>query len=234
MAYQLPENYQRLQGQASAAARVMSLPSWITNRRAWEKPTIGNVVIPGVVRLTGGALKLRIESNKSSGNDASSSLIKGLEQPTFGFQVSLTSREDELEFDKLIPILIPRKNPQARDALPVFHPILAKHDINNCLVSEINPGFPEPGGHLVYEISCIAVSPDKLGATKKVNPKGAGGKGPIAPIIDLDNPRGNQATTSDRQKLPPQPGPAKTKFGPTLTEDKLRSISQEARQSRGQ
>lgn len=185
--------------------QAMSLPSWITSHKRWEKPTLGNIQLPGIVHFKGVNIKLRIERNKSSGNDGGGSLIKGLEMPKFMFEIMLITAEDEDIWNRIAPILLPRKDPSNRGFLPVYHPSLARFQIVACIVEEIEEIPPGPGGMLMIRIHCLAVSPVKQKATKNIKPKGVGGDGPAAISIGGTGNAGPQrfpGVTPPSQKAP--------------------------------
>jgi hypothetical protein len=190
--------------------QTLSLPSWINNHKKWDKPTIGNVVLPGVVLFKGISVQLRVEHNKAAGSDGGGSLIKGLEMPKFVFELFLSSKEDEDAWDKLAPYLLPRKDPRVRGALPVYHPTLARFQIVACIVEQLEEIPPVAGGPLTVRIHCLAVAPVKTGATKKVTPKGLGGAGPAPAYIDPNTGKTVGATTTaarQRAATPPSKKP---------------------------
>jgi len=150
---------------------TLSLPSWITDHKRWEKPALANIQLPGVVHLKGISIKLRVEHNKASGSDGGGSLLRGLEMPKFTFEMTLSSKEDEDAWNKITPILLPRKDPTQRGTFSVYHPSLARLQIVACIVEELEEVPPVAGGPLMAKIHCIAVLPVKKNATKKVKAK---------------------------------------------------------------
>lgn len=158
---------------------MMKLPSWIApGNKKWNKPTIGNVELPGVVHFKGISMKLRVESNKASGSDGGGSLIKGLEMPKFVFELAIGNKDDEDAWNNLAPYLLPRKDITQRGALPVYHPSLARFQIVACIVEELEEHPPLAGGPLIVVIHCLGLAPVRPGATKNVRAKNNSGIAP--------------------------------------------------------
>ena len=193
-------------------ATMLSHPSWITEHKKWNKPTLGNVVLPGIVHFDWEGIQLVVEDNKASGSDGGGALIRGLKMPDFMFELTLTSKDDEDNWNQLAPYLLPRKDPRSRGVLPVYHPILARYQIVACIVNKLVDKAPLQGGPLKVRINCLAVAPAKAGATKKVTPKGigAGGPGIAPPYIDpVTGQTVSDSTTNVRKKVatPPSKNP---------------------------
>ena len=186
---------------------TMTLPSWITEHKRWEKPTIGGIQLPGIVKLSNTSIKLRVEANKGSGNDGGGSLIRGLEIPKFSFELTLLSREDEDTWNKIVPTLLPRKDPTQRGTFAVYHPSLARFRIVACIVEELEEVPPTAGGPLVARIHCIAVLPVKKNATKKIGSKSAEKAAQSPPAISIGGtgnagPQRFPGVTPPSQKVP--------------------------------
>lgn len=159
---------------------ALLLPSWIRRPKAWDKPSIGNVALPGIVTFRGVTLQLRVEKNKSSGVDGGGGIIKGLELPQFQFDLAIHSQEDEDAWNRLAPLLLPRKDPKQRGVLPVYHPTLVRFQILSCLVEKLVETPPVAGGPLLVQIQCLAVTPKKPGATKSIKSQNSSVQGPDA------------------------------------------------------
>lgn len=157
----------------------MATPFWGTNVKAWDKPTIGGKILPGVVHLKDAGVTLRIQKAKASGSDGGGLTIKGLELPDFTFEGEITSEADHFAWDALVPLLLPRRDPKTRAPLPVYHPSLARYGIALAVVKDIHEEPPRAGGPLRYKIECLAVAAKKPGATKKADPAA------VAPTIPL-------------------------------------------------
>lgn len=149
----------------------MSLPSWITDHKRWEKPTLGNIILPGVVHTSQVGTKLRTQHDKASGKDGGDIRITGLEIPKFMFRLTLNSKEEEDAWNKIAPLFLPRKDPRQRKVLPVYHPSLARFQIVACIVEHVNETMPSGDQPLMAEIHCLAVSPPKNNATKRIKAK---------------------------------------------------------------
>lgn len=173
-------------------------PSWITNAKAWNQPTLNNVVLPGIVQITKKiGPKLRVEKNKASGSDGGGSLIKGLENPEFVFELKLRTGTEEQKWTDLVAMLLPAADPRKRKAFPVYHPSLARYRIVSCIVEEVSEVPALRGGFLQGYIHCIATYPVKNGATKAIRPK------PSSPSSPSTVPLNTPDTSGPR---PPQVG----------------------------
>lgn len=159
---------------------ALSLPSWIRTPKAWDKPSLGNVQLPGIVVFRGITIQLRVEKNKCSGADGGGGVIKGLELPQFQFDLALNSQDEEDTWNRIAPLLLPRKDPRTRGVLPVYHPTLVRFQIRYCLVEKLVETPPNAGGPLLVQIQCLAVTPKKSGATKSVTSQASSVQGPDA------------------------------------------------------
>ncbi len=157
---------------------VLDLPSWVTDAKRWMQPTLGNIVLPGVVYLHECGIGLRNQKSKSSGNDYGNILIQGLEIPEFTFEILLFTKKDEDAWENISQLYLPRKRPNERNILPVYHPMLALYQITSCLVLSLRSRMPNAGGPMGIVIGCVAVSPINANATKTLTSKGLGGIGP--------------------------------------------------------
>ena len=172
-------------GNASNAANqqirntVYDMPSWISNPSEWMQPTLNNIIIPGVVYLKDYVgVKLRHQKSKAEGRDYGSIFIQGLELPDFEFEVLIRTGTEEKQWKDLVPYLLPRKNPQARDIIPVYHPILSMYQITNCVTIALESKQAIAGGPMNCRIGCVASAAVKENANKNLNNKGTGGRGP--------------------------------------------------------
>lgn len=186
---------------------IMNLPSWITDPKKWMEPTLGNVVLPGVVYLHDCGIGLRNQKSKSSGNDNGNILIQGLEIPDFEFELLLFTGDHERAFNNIAPYYLPRKRPSERDILSVYHPMLAVFQITNCVVLRLRLRMPNAGGPMTAIISCASVSPIKTKATKTLTSKGLGGKGPGGNYKspDVVQVNANIPSASEHGVKPPKP-----------------------------
>lgn len=150
-----------------ADLEILDLPSWITAPRYWDKPYIGEWYLPGTVYLKNIKKELRIEKNKASGQDGGGAIIKGLEQPEFMFELHIYTKSDEQQWDKLVPALLPVKDPSDRPIFSVGHPSLARFQVYSCIIKGLDETPPVAGGPLIVNIHCQSVIPAKPGATKK-------------------------------------------------------------------
>lgn len=171
-----------------AEYETIQWPSWITDHKRWNQAILANTILPGNVILKEGAgVKIRVENNKESGSDGGGSLIKGMETPKFSFELFLRTKKDEEDWYRILPILQQAQDPSKRTYLPVYHPLLAQFRIVACIIDEIHTSFPM-GGTMVAKIHCMAVSPVKAKATKKINPKGVGGNANGPAAISIGGP----------------------------------------------
>lgn len=177
--------------------RKISLPSWVTEHKRWEKPSIGNIVLPGVVHLKRAGISLRHEKGKSEGNDNGQILIQGLDMPSFEFELLLMTKEDEEAWNALVPYLLPRKDPRDRGIFPVSHPSLNRYQIYTCCVTDLEEIPPVAGGPMKVTIKCAAVMPVKEKANKNLKNKGG-------------NASSSQASTPETVRINPNvPSPQK-------------------------
>lgn len=169
-----------------ADLQTLDLPSWITAPKAWDKPSLGNFQLPGVVHLKTVKKQLRYQKNKASGTDGGSALLQGLEQPEFVFELHLYTKTDEDAWNLIVPVILPTQDPTLRPAFYVKHPTLARFQIYACIVHAVEESPPVGGGPVIANIYCQSVIPAKPNATKKLSSKDA--KKPAAVgTIDIGN-----------------------------------------------
>lgn len=157
---------------------MMSLPSWVTAHAKWNKPSLGNITLPGAVYFHNFRIGSRFQEGKAAGGDYGDILLQGLKIPDFSFELLLFSGDDETDWERICPLYMPRKYPDQRSAIPVFHPILSRYQISNCIVLELEETQPIAAGPLRVVISCKGVSPVKENAAKNIKATGQGGNGP--------------------------------------------------------
>jgi hypothetical protein len=165
----------------------MSAPSWIRQPKAWGRPSLANIFIPGFVLLRKIGLKLHHTKGKASGKDFGKTYLQGSEIPDFEFDISIVSGEDEDAWNRVEPIYMPRVNPQERKALSVSHPMLQSMGIYSCIPVEIEKHAPISGSPMRIVLKCIASMPEQEKAAKtiKYSPKKLRPQSTPAPFIDL-------------------------------------------------
>lgn len=161
----------------------MSLPTWITEVKAWMRPSLGNIYIPGHVLLRKISKRLKHTAGKGSGKDFGVTYIQGAQNPDFEFDILLMTLEDQRAWERVEPIYMPRTNPEDRKSLAVTHPMLQSMGIYSCIPVEIEKEFPLGGNPMKIILKCIASMPEIAKAAKaiKYKPK----KISPAPYLDL-------------------------------------------------
>lgn len=157
----------------------MATPFWGSNPDAWDAPTLAGRPIPGIVKLvTPVGRRLRIDDKPPAGSDGGSVTIKGIENPKFAFAVELRTNEEQQEWDELVALLEPRRDPKDRKPVTVYHPSLARYGIGVCVIEFIgDEEQPFAGGNLRCKIECRGLYPKKP-ATKKASTSGSAGPVP--------------------------------------------------------
>ena len=181
---------------------MLDLPSWITNPKQWNKPTLGNFILPGIVTLKEAKQELKVEKNGASGKKGGGATIKGGEQPDFTFELVVYSAKEEKQWNDLVKVLLPPKNPKDAPAFYVQHPSLARMNIFACMILGVKETPPHAGGPLMATIHCQSVLPSKPNATKKVTSRNASvpnSTSPDAISIQYKTPRAQLNPQLDRE-----------------------------------
>lgn len=167
----------------------MSAPSWIRQPKAWARPSLANIFIPGFVIMRKIGLKLHHTKGKASGKDFGKVYLQGSAIPDFEFDISIVSGEDEDAWNRVEPIYMPRINPQERKSISVSHPMLQSMGIYSCIPIEIEKHAPIAGVPMRIVLKCIASMPEQTKAAKtiKYTPKKLSPKLNPASYIDLPN-----------------------------------------------
>ena len=131
------------------------IPYWRDNIQAWDKPTIAGVILPGTVTLSPFGPELNIHEGSAAGKDGGKLLIRGMKFPQAEFTLEIDTREDFFRWQQLLPVLMPTTQPQERNLLPVYHPMLAMFRFNRGLIAAILPTQPRNGGPFVVKIKMI-------------------------------------------------------------------------------
>lgn len=136
---------------------MASVPYWRKNTRAWNKPTLGGYVLPGLAKLRPFKFGLRVNEGTASGKDGGSIVIQGLKLPRAVLTLELESEDDNSNWSRLAGVILPVKQPQLRDQLPVYYPTLARYGFNQAIVLEITETPPSSGGPCLIEIELAVI-----------------------------------------------------------------------------
>lgn len=133
------------------------IPYWRKNLQAWNKPTIAGRILPGTVTLSPFGPMLNIQEGAASGKDGGKVVVRGLKFSRATLTLEIDTEEDFDTFLDLSRVLVPVEQPQARDLLSVYHPLLALWGFTRGLVEhpEITP--PRNGGPMVVKITLLMV-----------------------------------------------------------------------------
>jgi hypothetical protein len=148
------------------------IPYWRDNIQAWDKPTIAGVILPGTVTLSPFGPELNIHEGSAAGKDGGKLLIRGMKFAPAEFMLEIDTREDFFRWLQLAPTLVPVTQPQERNLLPVYHPILAMFRFSRGLVTAIPVTQPRNGGPIIIRIKML-MAIDRDNATHTPTPTAA-------------------------------------------------------------
>lgn len=131
------------------------VPYWRKNLQAWNKPTIAGKILPGTVKLAPFGPMLNIQEGAASGKDGGKIVIRGLKFARAVFTLEIDTEEDFDRFQDLVPVLLPISQPQARDLLAVYHPMLAMWGYTRGLVEHPEITEPQNGGPMLVKITML-------------------------------------------------------------------------------
>lgn len=131
------------------------IPYWRKNLQAWNKPTIAGKILPGTVKLAPFGPQLNIQEGAASGKDGGKIVVRGLKFAPATFTLEIDTEEDYNRFLDLAPVLMPIAQPQARDLLAIYHPMLALWNFNRGLVTHPEVTEPSNGGPMIVKISVL-------------------------------------------------------------------------------
>ncbi len=165
----------------------MSAPSWIRQPKAWARPSLANIFIPGFVLIGKVSIKIKHTAGKASGKDFGKTYLQGAETPGFDFHIWIVTGKDEDAWARVEPIYMPRINPDERKSLPVSHPMIQSMGIYSCIPVEMEKDPPIAGSPLKITLRCIAAMPEQTNAAKtiKYSAKQVRPKINSAPYIEL-------------------------------------------------
>lgn len=164
----------------------MAIPYWRKNRLAWDKPTLGGRVLPGTVTLAPFKFGLKVHEGDPSGKDGGKVIFQGLNLPRAVLTLEIDREEDFDAWNSLAPLILPVKQPQARDILAVYHPILARYGFNSCIVEDIEDTPPRNGGPEIVRLFLIVIF-QRDNATHAPNKSATASKGGNAQTITLSS-----------------------------------------------
>ena len=134
------------------------IPYWRDNLRAWQKKTIAGVIVPGNCKIGPIGPELNIQEGPASGKDGGKVLIRGMKFRSVVFTTEIDTRADFANFvTKFAPVIFPVTQPQARDIVNVYHPMLALWGYNRGLVKHVEGAEPSNGGPMVVKIEVLLV-----------------------------------------------------------------------------
>ena len=133
------------------------IPYWRSNLQAWQKPTIAGKILPGTVTLSPFGPQLNIQEGPASGKDGGKVVVRGLKFARAVFTLEIDTEEDFNRFLELVPTLVPIAQPQERNLIAIYHPLLALWGFDRGLAEhpEITP--PHNGGPLIAKITVLMV-----------------------------------------------------------------------------
>lgn len=134
-----------------------NIPYWRTNFQAWNKPTIAGKILPGTVTLSPFGPEINVQEGAASGKDGGKVVVRGLKLVPCTFTLEIDTEEDFQSFVALAPVLMPVAQPQARDLLAVYHPILALWGFTRGLVKHPETTPPRNGGPMLVKITVLMV-----------------------------------------------------------------------------
>lgn len=135
-----------------------SIPYWRDNYRAWQKKTIAGINVPGNCKLGPIGPELNVQEGPASGKDGGKILLRGLKFKTCTLTTEIDTRADWSIFvNQLAPKIIPVAQPQARDIVDIYHPLLALWKYTKGLVKQVDCEEPRNGGPLIVKILLLLV-----------------------------------------------------------------------------
>jgi hypothetical protein len=143
------------QDDALGVTPVGRVPYWRDNVQAWDKPTMAGTILPGTVTLSAFGPELNIHEGAAAGKDGGKLLIRGMKFAPAEFTLEIDTREDFFRFQQLAPTLMPVTQPQERNLLAIYHPVLALFRFSRGLVSHIAITPPRNGGPLVVKVKLL-------------------------------------------------------------------------------
>lgn len=151
-----------------------NIPYWRSNYQAWNKPTVAGKILPGTVTLQPFGPEINVQEGGASGKDGGKVVVRGLKFEPAIFVCEIDTEEDFNTFVSLAPTLMPVTQPQARDLLAVYHPLLALWGFNRGLVKKPKVTPPRNGGPMIVEITILMVfERDNATHTPKNTQKGS-------------------------------------------------------------
>ena len=114
-------------------------------------------ILPGTVKLMPFAPKITVQEGTAGGKDGGKVVVRGLKLVPAVFVMEIDTEEDFSTFLDLSPTLLPVAQPQARDLLAVYHPVLALWGFWRGLVTEPEITEPYNGGPMIVKLTILMV-----------------------------------------------------------------------------
>lgn len=186
------------------------LPPWIKNQKEWTHPTLANLEIPGSVQLGGISQKQAIKDNKQPGKEGGGIILEGMIPPKFEFKTLIVTGSEYAALEQRLPIWQYLQQPDLRQAIPVYHPLLKPFGVVSCIIEEILSISPTADKPLEVVIKCIAVTAGIEKNVGKVAKKSVGPKTQtVTPKVNVTPPTPPAPSKKIENKLKFQlvPGP---------------------------
>ena len=196
----------------------MSLPWWDSTPNAptqldgtaWDYITIGNMELPGVLEdLPKAEPGRKVDKKNGPGIDGATLTWHGYEPPEVTIKLLLWTEDHWAEWQRILPVLLPRPGKPPATPFAIDHPMLAAYGITEVAILK-TPTLEKSGRPGVMRATIVAqqwVKPKKTGTStpKKVT------AGVPATVHDQ---KGGYTPTAAGPPTPPQP-PSKFNVDPT-------------------
>jgi hypothetical protein len=117
-------------------------------RHPWQQVLVDGSPLPGFCNLRSIKRKLKVQQNKSSGNDGGSATIQGLLNPEFSLTQEIYTEKQYLAWLGFMQYIDIVGKPNKRERHLLQHPLAAICRVGACVFMSFELDAPEAGGPL--------------------------------------------------------------------------------------
>lgn len=130
-------------GTATALDPPISLiPYWMDEPEIWDTITIAGKVLPGLC-VVDGQRGRKLDKKNPKGCDDATISDDGAEATDIDIKLVLATRQQWIDYQRIVPLLDPAINKGKAKPVDVSHPALALHGVTQIYIEKLS--FPKPG-----------------------------------------------------------------------------------------
>lgn len=115
----------------------MTIPHWEDDHETWDRLELGAWVMPGVWTVDF-SLRREMDVKKAVSTDGARLKDKGYAPPQLTLVGKLSTRDEWVELQKIMPSIHPRRPGASRDPFRIAHPKTLLANIQNVFIHEID------------------------------------------------------------------------------------------------